>query len=109
MTTYKDKRSYERYPHMTPIWLTRFNSGRWLEAQTLNHCIDGMCVQSHFYFQPGTPVLIRVKNYPPAGSCNYNFEGFPTINLGEVKWCRENPDTTPASYGVGVKYYPPEY
>ena len=109
MTAYNEKRSYERCPYETPIWLTRFNTGQWLEAQTLNHCMDGMCVKLNFYFQPGTPVLIRVKNYPSDGSCTCNFEGLPTITLGEIKWYREHPDITHPSYDVGVKYYAPEY
>ncbi|MFC1859217.1 hypothetical protein ACFL9U_14500 [Thermodesulfobacteriota bacterium] len=109
MTVYNENRFYEVGPDGIPIWLTRFNAGQWFDAKMLNHCADGMCLQSHCYFPPGTPVLIRAKSYASDVSCNDNFEGVPTITMGEVKWCRESPNTTPSSYDVGVKYYPPPY
>lgn len=109
--TQTEKRSCERRTYETPIRLTHFkgNGGHWLEAQTLNHCLDGMGVKSNVHFRPGTALLIRVEHCASNGSCTCAFEGLPSICLGEVKWCREISDATPSSYDLGFKYFAPEY
>jgi len=109
MTVYNEKRSCKRCVHKIPIWLTRFNTGNWSEAQTLNHCTDGMRVKSNFYLRPGTTILLRTKNSASSGFCTRTVEGLLTMSLGEVKWCRENSDVTPFSYDLGVKYFAPTY
>ena len=107
--TRTEKRSCGRRTYEAPIRLTHFNGGRWLDAQTLNHCLDGMCVKSNVHFQPGIALLIRVEHYPSSGSRTCAFEGLPRICLGEVKWCREIFDATPSFYDLGFKYFAPEY
>jgi hypothetical protein len=109
MPNQNEKRSCERCACGTPILLTRFNTTNWFEGQTLNHCTEGMCVQSNFLLRPGTTVLIRMKENAPNGSRPYAYEGLPTIALGKVKWYRENPDATPSSYDLGIKYFTPAY
>jgi len=107
--TQTEKRSCERCTYAAPVRLTHFNGGHWLEAQTLNHCLEGMCFKSNVHFQPGTALLIRVEHCASNGSCACAFEGLPNICLGEVKWCREIPDATSSSYDLGVRYFAPEY
>lgn len=109
MTTYTDKRASERCTSGAPVRLTHYHTGRWLAGQTLNHCTEGMCVKSNLHVQPGTAILIRVEHFTSNGSCIWNFEGLPTMILGEVKWCQEIPDGTPFSYAAGVKYFLPDY
>ena len=109
MTSLGEKRSYKHCTNEAPIRLTCFNTGCWLDAQVLNHCLEGVCVKSNFDFHPGATVLIRVEKYPSNGSRTCDLEGIPTISLGEVKWCKETPDAISSSYEVGVKYYAPEY
>ena len=111
MTTIKqtNQRSSERRMYGAPIRLTHFNGGQWLEAQTLNHCTDGMCVKANVRFQPGTAILIRVEHRAWNDSCTCTHEGLPAMTLGEVKWCREIPEAAFAAYEVGVKYYAPYY
>jgi hypothetical protein len=105
-----EKRSYKRCKYETSIKLSCFNSGCcWVKAQTLNHCTDGMCVVSNSYLQPGTTVIVRIKNYTSNDSRPFNFEGLPTMAFGEVKWCRENPEVNLSLYEAGLKYYAPGY
>ena len=54
-------------------------------------------------------VLIRAGTYASDDSCTCDFEGLPTITLGEIKWCREISDAVFPSYEVGIKYYGPDY
>ncbi len=108
MATYNEGRSYRRCVYETPIGLAFFNSGRWSDAQTLDHSSGGMRVRSNSNFQLARTVIIQIKNYASNGSCTCNFNGLPIVTLGEVKWCRNITDAA-FSYEVGVKYYPPEY
>ena len=107
--TNTEKRSCERYAHEVLIHFTRFNTGCWLKAQTLNHCLEGMCVKTNVHFQPGTTLLIRVEHDASRTSGTCAFEVLPTLILAEVKWCREIPDESFSSYEAGVKYYAPHY
>ncbi|MFC1811383.1 hypothetical protein ACFL03_01700 [Thermodesulfobacteriota bacterium] len=109
MTVYNEKRSCKRCGHEIPIWLTRFNTGNWSEAQALNHCTDGMRIQSNFLLRPGSTVLIRMKDIQSNGLRTSDSEGLPTIVLGNVKWCRENPDANQPPYDHGIKYFAPAY
>jgi len=104
-----EKRSNERRAHQAPIRLARFNTGSWLDAQTLNHCLEGMCVKTSVHFQLGTALLIRVEHGASKASGTCAFEELPTIILAEVKWCREIPDASFSTYETGVKYYAPHY
>lgn len=109
MTGQNEKRSCNRCACETPIWLTRFNTANWFEGQTLNHCAEGMCVQSSFLLRPGVTVLVRMKDSESNGPRTSDSEGLPTIVLGNVKWCRKNPDATQSSYDLGIKYFAPAY
>jgi len=104
-----EKRSCERYAHEALIHCTRFNTGCWLKAQTLNHGLEGMCVKTNVCFQPGTTLLIRVEHDAAKTSGACAFEVLPTLILAEVKWCREIPDEIFSAYEAGVKYYAPHY
>ena len=108
-TSYTEKRSSERCSYTASIRLARFNAENWLEAQTLNHSMDGMCVQSRVQFKPETAILIRVNHCVSNGSCSCDFEGLPTTTLGKIKWCREASDASSSFYEIGVKYYLPDY
>lgn len=105
----KEKRSCDRCACGTSVLLTRFNTTDWFEGKTLNHCTEGVCVHSNFLLRPGTTVLMRRKdgesNGPPASASL----GLPTIALGKVRWVKENPDATPSSYDLGIKYFAPAY
>ena len=109
MKTNSKKRSYKRCAYDAPIELSCFNSGQWLEAVSVDHCKKGTGIKSNTSFLPGTTLLIRVKNYSSKVSCPCAFEGLPSLALGEVKWCRETPDSIISAFKIGVKYYAPNY
>jgi len=104
-----EKRSCQRCTYEAPIRMTLFNAGHWRAAQTLNCCLEGMCVKSNARFKPGTAILIRVEYGTSDSSCRISSGGIPTMTLGEVKWCREINEAKFSAYELGVKYYTPYY
>lgn len=109
MAVTKENRSFQRFNYEIPVQMTPVNSGRWLEAHTLNHCPEGMCVKSNVSFHRGTALLIRVEKRPSTPPVSPPLEELPSVSLGEVKWCKQIPDAPFSVYEVGVKYYVPDY
>jgi len=109
MKTNAEKRVCSRHNYTVPITVSYFNKESYVEGQTFNHCTGGMCFKSNSLLQPGTTVLIRVKNFHPKKSCTGLCDGLRSVTLAEVKWCEEELDANGFSYGVGVKYYEPNY
>ena len=104
-----EKRNYKRWHYKGPIRLTGFNKNNWMEAQTSNHCLGGMCFKSSTYFKSQTILLLRINSEGWDFSCAGNLEGLRTITLGEVKWCREIPNKTSYGYESGIRYITPVY
>lgn len=98
------KRASKRCACNINIEFSRFNSGTWFDALSVNHSENGMCIKSNTSFKPGTPLLIRIKNYPSKISCPCACTGLPTITLGEIQWCSEMSDSFFSSSQIGVKY-----
>jgi hypothetical protein len=109
MKTNAEKRDCERHSYTAPIAFSYFNKEHCFEAQTLNHSAGGMCFKSNFFLQPGATVYIRIKKFVPNNSCAGLCHGLRSVTLAEVKWCDEELDADVFSYGVGVKYYEPDY
>ena len=109
MKTNTEKRDCERRSYTAPIVYSYFNKNDCFDAQTLNHCTQGMCFKSSSGLRPGATLYIRVKNFHPHGPCTGVCEGLHTAILAEVKWCEENLDRGTFSYNIGVKYYGPIY
>jgi len=111
MTDSKDKRSDKRIACKIPIpvHISFFNSKHSVEAQLLDHCMNGICFISEQSFFLGTAIIFRVAYCTLNGSSNSDLESLPSIRLGEVKWCRKLHAESSATYGVGVKYYPHIY
>ncbi len=109
MKTNAEKRTCERHSYTASIAFSYFNKESYFDAETLNHCTDGMCFRSSFFLQPGATVYIRVKKFHPNRSCSGLCDGLRSVTLAEVKWCDEELDADVFSYGVGVKYYEPDY
>jgi hypothetical protein len=52
--------------------------------------------------------MCRIRSFKDF--CSSDLERLPSISMGEVKWCKKLPaDEAPASYEVGIKYYPQVY
>ena len=108
MTTNAEKRACERHSYTAPITFSYFNKEQCFDAQSLNHCVEGMCFKSNFFLQPKATVYIRVKRFHPHNSCNAACHGLRLVTLAEVKWCKEL-DVGKVYYGVGVKYFELDY
>jgi hypothetical protein len=106
MENQSEKRSCERHYQEMPITVACFNTGRYRPAKMLNYSEGGIYFESDFAFQPRTSIYIRIEKKMadvPEGKIH---NGFRSVALGEVKWCKE---MEPSKYGMGVKYYALEY
>jgi hypothetical protein len=104
-----DKRAFKRHSSNAPIVFSTFNTTDCHDAQTLNHCQDGMGLKSSLPLQLGKTICIRVKQFTPASPRSGQWDGLRSITLAEVKWCRETPPSNGFSYEIGVKYCAPVY
>ena len=109
MKAKQEKRACERQHSTAPILYSYFNKERFFDAQALNHCANGMYIKSNFFLQPGTAVYIRTKIPPNSRFCSGSHQGLRSVTLAEVKWCKQVNEVNDSYYGVGVKYYEPEY
>ncbi len=109
MTTHKENRTYDRFPHKASLICSPFNTDRYYNAQKCSHGGGGMRFNSKAAFQKGTALRIRMKDYSTAGLFPDAWEGFRTMAVAEVKWCREVNDGKGSHYDIGVRYYDPAY
>ena len=109
MKSETDKRVCERRYHTALIEFSYFNKEHRYNAQTLNHCDEGLCFKSHISLQPGAGVYITVKKLHPNGSCNGACRGLRSVTLAEVKWCKGFFNEIEPFYVIGAKYYQPDY
>jgi hypothetical protein len=109
MKTYAEKRAGDRHSYPVPIEFSYFNKNYRFEAQTQNHCAEGMCFKSNSFLKPGAIVYIRVKNFHPNNSCTGLCHGLHSVSLAETKWCKEFINKTETFFEIGVKYFAPEY
>lgn len=104
-----EKRSCDRHYHEVPITVAYFNSNRYCSAIMLNYSEGGIYFESDFAFQPRTSIYIRIEKKMtdlPEGKIH---NGFRSVALAEVKWCKEIKIGESSKYGMGVKYYELEY
>jgi hypothetical protein len=104
-----EKRAFGRRTCNALITFSHFNQIYSYDAKILNYGDGGMCFQCSHFLKPGATVCIRLKENQPFGSLEDNGNGLRSISLAEVKWCNEVPGAESITYGVGVKYQPPDY
>ena len=109
MKTRGEKRDCERWSCTAPIVFSYFNKNNCFDAQTLNHCMGGMCFRSIFSLRPKTTLYIRTKQLHSQDTYSDARNGLRTSTLAEVRWYEEILDSDPFSYKVGVEYFPPIY
>ena len=63
MATFNERRSYQRCADQASILLSFFNKEDSFKARMINHSFGGVCIKSNSYFQPGTAILIRIKEF----------------------------------------------
>jgi len=109
MTTLKENRIHNRFAHKATLICSTFNTDNYYNTQKCNHGGGGLCFECGFALKRGTVLNIRLKNCSTQGLSPDTWEGFRTISIAEVKWCRKTNDATGNHYNVGVKYYDPAY
>ncbi len=111
MTASEDNRSDKRIDCKIPIQvqISFFDSKDFIEAQLVDHCMNGLCFITNQAFFPGSPIILKVAYNALSGSRSSDLDILPSISIGEVKWCRNLPAESAAMFGVGVKYYPRVY
>jgi hypothetical protein len=109
MNSYTDKRACKRLRHTAYIKFSYFNKDHWHEAQTLNHCDEGMCFKSEVSLKPGTTICVRAKNLHPNAACSGDCQGLRSLTLAEAKWCKKILNETKLFYEIGAKYFQPPY
>jgi hypothetical protein len=103
------ERVYDRYDCCFSISCARLNSTQYIQGRMMNYSRNGLYFESRSAPPLGATVLIRVqKNLAGDTACEIQ-EGFRSLALGEVKWCEEFISEGASYYGVGVKYYLPDY
>jgi hypothetical protein len=101
-----EKRSCDRYYQEVPITVAYFNTDRYRSAKMLNYSEGGIYFESDFAFQPRRSIYIRIEKKRTNLIEGEIHNGFRSVALGEVKWCKEMESS---KYGIGVKYYEREY
>ena len=111
MTVSEDKRSDKRIAckNPIPVQISVFDSTRSIEAQLVDHCMNGISFISDRAFFPGSAILFKVVYSAMNGSCSTDLEGLPSVKIGEVKWCRKLPAESSTTFGIGVRYFPQVY
>ncbi len=109
MKSNAEKRACERHGYAADIAFSYFNKKHSYNAEILNLGAGGMCFKSNLALQPGATICVRLKNNYPDGPATGYCEDIRLVAVADVKWCSEIPGTWPSSYGVGVKYYGPDY
>jgi len=107
MDTHLEKRNSERYGDKSSVTVAYFNKDTYHSARSLNYSKDGIYFELDFPLKPGADVVIRRNRitHPDAGSADH--EGFRSVSVANVRWCKELADFDKISYGVGAKYYHP--
>jgi len=105
----EEKRAYTRQQYAVPIEISYINKENKFRGVSINHCENGMCIESKPSFHTGETINIRVKDFHPYGPCIGLCEGLRSITLAEVKWCSEVADADVSHYRVGIQFYAPVY
>lgn len=108
MTTSEDKKSDKRIVCKIPIpfHITFFESRHSIEAQMVDHCMNGACFISDQDFFPGSLIIFKVAYCALNGSVSNDLEIVPSKSTGEVRWCRKLPAESSTTFGIGIKFYP---
>ena len=111
MTVFENRRSDRRIAcdNPVPIEISCFYSERSIEAQVVDHCMNGVSIISQKAFLPGSAIILKLAYSTANGSRGTDLESLPSVSIGEVKWCRELPAESTTTFGVGVRYFPDVY
>ena len=109
MADHTDRRLFERRNYQIPIEISFVRDAKISNAQSLNHCKNGMCIESTSSFHLGATLTVRVKDFHPYGPCIGLCEGLRCITLAEVRWCTKIAEADVSHYRVGIQFFAPVY
>jgi len=105
----REKRATQRHRLSLPLEVSYINKRQRSDAQLIDHCADGMCIRSRIEYKPGMSLVVRVKCYQ-SNDADIDFcDGPKSINLADVKWCKEIVDDERPSFKVGLQLLAPVY
>jgi hypothetical protein len=107
MKNHKEKRTSDRFSHNAPLICSRFHRHDYFCARKINHGGRGLCFECQSAIKKGTVLYIRLDECNTNGLKKDAWEGFCSISVAEVKWCKEISDDAGNHYRVGVRYYDP--
>lgn len=107
MSTYPEKRNYERRQCNSPAYVYRYEDQyQDYEAMMYNYSSGGNYLASDEKLEIGQQVYIRIKNYDQADKGPEKYENY----TGYVKWSTDLGTSNPGGqYGYGIEYAEPIY
>ena len=104
-----EKRALECHSEEGAISFSIFNREKFVDAQSIDSCTDGLKFKVTCALKPGTTICIRIKPGRRGLLPDRLSKSLPSVFLAEVKWCRQLDGSDSSLYEVGVRYYPPGY
>ena len=102
-----ERRESDRHHDKSSVTVAFFNTENYHSARCLNFSREGICFELDFPLKPGTIVFIR-RDKTARSDMDADFqEGFRSVSVANVKWCKEITDRCDSGFGVGAKYYYP--
>ena len=109
MKSHTEKRASDRHNQEATITWSYFNTNEYFRAKMINYSEGGLRIESEFKLQPGATIFIRLDKVLPNLSDHKLHDGFRTVTLGETKWCNEIHVAGSYKYGIGIRFYEPDY
>jgi hypothetical protein len=98
-----EKRTMERHAIAASIVCSHFTTAtdrRVFGGKMLNYSDGGICIESSADFRQGSTVLVRVNGPCSHPGCPIPAEGFRTLALAKIQWCKHLDDTGKTFFGA---------
>jgi len=107
MGSFNDRRSHQRHGVPGAIRWAFFNTNGYNRAEMVDYGKGGLSFQTTVSLQPGMNLTIKGEDPDLMARRPDSGEGFPTVKIGEVKWCRPQGDPKQdPRFKIGVRYHP---
>ncbi len=106
MGSLNDRRSHQRHDLPGAIRWAFFNTNGYNKAEMVDYGKGGLSFQTTVSLQPGMNLTIKGEGGNVATRRLKAGEGFPTVKVAEVKWCRSQGDPKRETrFKIGVRYH----
>ncbi len=106
MGSIKDRRSHRRHDVPGAIHWAFFNTSGYNRAEMVDFGKGGLSFQTTVSLRPGMNLTIKGERGDDGRRPPRVDEGFPTVKVAEVKWCRPQGDPKRnGRYKIGVRYH----